>query len=82
MDRWKAAYPACNIEIELAKAAEYMAANPKKAKKNWQRFLVNWLARCQERGGTTERPVERKTLSWVERKEAELALTRERSCSM
>jgi len=49
---WSAAYPACDIKTELLKAAEWVKANPKKHKKNWFRFLVNWLARTQERGGT------------------------------
>jgi len=52
MENWKAAYPACDLSTELARAAEWVKANPKKHKKNWFRFLVNWLARTQERGGT------------------------------
>jgi hypothetical protein len=51
VSRWCDAYPALEIEVELAKAAAWLQANPAKRKKNYQRFLVNWLGRAQERGG-------------------------------
>jgi predicted phage replisome organizer len=51
VDRWADAYPALEVETELAKAAAWLQANPEKRKKNYQRFLVNWLGRSQERGG-------------------------------
>jgi hypothetical protein len=74
MTSWSKAYPACDIRIELAKAAQYVIANPNKRKKNWYRFLVNWLGRAQERGGTFRgfdgKPTP--TMSWAARKEAEL----------
>jgi predicted phage replisome organizer len=50
VDKWQAAYPAANVERELIKAGEWLVSNPKKRKKNYRAFLVNWLARCQERG--------------------------------
>jgi hypothetical protein len=50
VERWQAAYPAANVERELIKAGEWLTANPKKRKSNYRAFLVNWLARCQERG--------------------------------
>ena len=50
--RWIKAYPACDIERELAAAAEWCISNPAKGKKsNYRRFIVNWLSRSQERGG-------------------------------
>jgi uncharacterized protein YdaU (DUF1376 family) len=50
---WATAYPACTLDIELVRAAEWLIANPTKAKKsNWRRFLVSWLTRSQDRGGT------------------------------
>lgn len=49
---WTAAYPAVDVSRELAKAMEWVLANPNKTKRNWRRFLVGWLSRCQERGGT------------------------------
>jgi hypothetical protein len=50
---WKEAYPACDIDVELLRMREWILSNPAKAKKkNWRRFIVNWLARTQERGGT------------------------------
>jgi len=47
---WNRAYPAINVQTELLKAAAWIVANPKNEKKNWERFLVNWFSRVQERG--------------------------------
>lgn len=47
--QWLAAYPAVQIGTELEKAAAWAAANPTKRKKDWRRFLNNWMSRCQER---------------------------------
>lgn len=49
---WKEAYPACNITTELKRMEVWLVANPTKRKKNYRRFITNWLARNQERGGT------------------------------
>lgn len=49
---WKEAYPACDVTAELKKMREWLLANPEKKKKNYRRFIVNWLIRTQEKGGT------------------------------
>jgi uncharacterized protein YdaU (DUF1376 family) len=50
---WAQAYPACVLDIELVRASEWLKANPSRAhKSNWRRFLVSWLTRSQDRGGT------------------------------
>ena len=50
---WRDAYPAADIGQELAKATAWLKANPTKAKrKNWRKFLVSWLSRCQDSGGS------------------------------
>ena len=52
-EAWATAYPACTLDIELVRATEWLKANPTKARKsNWRRFLVSWLTRSQDRGGT------------------------------
>jgi hypothetical protein len=52
-DEWARAYPAAELEREFAKAHAWLRANPKKAgKRNWRLFVVRWLARCQDNGGT------------------------------
>ena len=39
---WATAFPACTRNIELVRAAEWLRANPTKARKsNWRRFLVS-----------------------------------------
>lgn len=50
---WKAAYPACDIQIELNRMGEWLRANPDRRKVNYRRFITNWLSRSQDRGGTT-----------------------------
>jgi len=49
---WKDAYPACDVKAELRKMRAWLLANPDKRKKNYKRFIINWLSRQQDRGGT------------------------------
>ena len=49
--RWASAYPACDIERQLAAMHDWLTANPTKRKQNYARFIGNWLANKQERGG-------------------------------
>lgn len=77
-ETWITAFPACVLDIELLRATEWLKANPTKAKKsNWRRFLVSWLTRSQDKGGTnrsagkTPEDVARKAI--LERKAREFA---------
>jgi uncharacterized protein YdaU (DUF1376 family) len=49
MTQWREAYPAANIDGELAKAAAWVIANPRNRKSNYARFLTNWLTKAQDR---------------------------------
>ena len=49
---WLDAYPACDIDQELRKMREWLLANPKQKKKNYERFINNWLSRTQDKGGS------------------------------
>lgn len=49
-DTWKAAFPAVDIDGELAKARAWVIANPAQKKSNWRRFLNGWLSRRQDKG--------------------------------
>lgn len=51
---WETAFPACDVvDILTKKMPVWMDANPAKAKKkNFKRFIVNWLTREQERKGS------------------------------
>jgi hypothetical protein len=50
---WAAAYPGAVLDQELAKATAWLRANPTRAgRRNWRRFVVGWLQRCQDKGGT------------------------------
>lgn len=48
---WEQAYPDVDVvDVLLKKIPPWLDANPQKArKKNWKRFIVNWLARQQNR---------------------------------
>lgn len=51
-ESWAAAYPACDLDRQLAAMHEWLRSNPAKARKrHWRRFVTNWLERSQERGG-------------------------------
>lgn len=58
--RWALAYPACNVERQLAQMNEWLLANPAEANKSaWARFVANWLKREQDKGG--DKRADRKT---------------------
>gem|GEM_PF-1923241 len=52
VEEWANAFPACDVELELAKMAKWLEANPTKRKSNYARFIFGWLTRSQDRGGT------------------------------
>ena len=54
---WAQAFPGAVLEQELAKATAWLRANPSRAgRRNWRAFLVRWLSRCQDKGGTNREP--------------------------
>lgn len=55
--QWAKAYPACDIDQQLARMDQWLKFNPERAvKKNWGRFITNWLTKSQERGGDIQTP--------------------------
>ena len=40
---WERDYEPLNVRQELVKANEWLEANPRRRKKNYNRFVVNWL---------------------------------------
>jgi hypothetical protein len=46
---WRCTYPGVNVTEELEKMVEWLHANPRKRKKNYYRFAVNWLASAHTR---------------------------------
>lgn len=72
-DKWQAAYPAVDIDLEIKKAEAWVLANPKNAKSNWARFLTSWLTRAQDRAGragfaelTGKQPLSRSRLKTID----------------
>jgi len=62
-ERWAKTYQLVDVEHEIGAAAEWLLANPTKQKKNYQRFLTNWLKNAQDRttqksGGKSPEPVQ------------------------
>jgi hypothetical protein len=51
-EAWATAYPAVELDRQLAAADQWLRANPAKSRKSlWRKFITGWLARSQERGG-------------------------------
>jgi hypothetical protein len=54
---WAEAYPGAVLNQELAKATSWLKANPERAgKRKWRAFIVRWLSKCQDKGGTNRQP--------------------------
>jgi hypothetical protein len=52
VEELQAAYPACDIDRQLRAMDQWLKSNREKShKSNWRRFLTNWLAKEQDRGG-------------------------------
>jgi len=49
LEKWKETYPAIKVTQEIKKAEAWYLANPKKKRKNIDRFLVNWFNRAEEK---------------------------------
>lgn len=49
---WADTYPAVDCESELRRAAEWCLSGARGRKGNYRRFIVTWLGRAQDRGGT------------------------------
>ncbi len=45
--RWNQIYGQIDVTREMYKMDEWLAANPARSKKNYKRFIVNWLAKAQ-----------------------------------
>jgi len=47
LEKWKEAFPSVNVSVELKKMEAWLIANPYRHKKNYERFIVNWLGRAK-----------------------------------
>jgi hypothetical protein len=73
-ESWQRAYPALDLEAELAGARAWVEANPANRKSNWSRFLVGWLGRKQDRAPARRQaptwqapsPAERRAEDWAQ----------------
>jgi hypothetical protein len=54
-EAWMQAYPNVDIAVQLFRMTEWIKANPKKAnKKNWRKFITNWLLASSEKAESRE----------------------------
>ena len=53
--QWQKSYPAVDVFAEIAKMESWLDANPKKrkTKAGIKRFINSWLARAQDKGGSS-----------------------------
>jgi hypothetical protein len=49
LDLWAGAYPAVDLNSELNAMSAWLVANPKNRKSNYEKFIVNWLKRSQDK---------------------------------
>lgn len=56
---WRRGYPTLDVDQEIAKMAMWSEANPSKRKTRTgiRKFVVSWLNRASEKGGSLELPV-------------------------
>lgn len=81
MEAWANSYPACDINMELGRMGEWIIANPAKGKKsNYRRFIVNWLSRSQDRGGSvpSRKPEHRPDAGLMSREDMNALIQRRR----
>jgi hypothetical protein len=72
LSAWQAAYPSCNLQTELKRAAAWILSNPTSApKSNYARFMNTWLSRQQNQASLraipTARSVANKVCAYCER---------------
>lgn len=60
---WQDGYPAVDIKAELKKMNLWFDANPKKRKtsRGIRSCIINWMARCQDKGGSSNYGIATKT---------------------
>src|SRR3569832_683206 len=56
INRWREAFSAIDVRAEISRAEVWLQANSIRRKSNKARFLVNWLARAQDRGQRAAAP--------------------------
>lgn len=48
-EQWESLFKKIDVIAEIEKAEAWLKANPRKRKKNYDRFLLNWFARAEDR---------------------------------
>jgi DNA-binding MarR family transcriptional regulator len=67
LQKWKEAYPLVDIEGEIKQMEAWVASVPRtRWKKDWKRFIVNWLSREQDRAEIRNAKQKTKKNEWDE----------------
>jgi hypothetical protein len=53
LNKWKETFN-CDVEAEIKKMEVWLSANPERRKKNYERFIYNWLSKASEKSSNTK----------------------------
>jgi len=67
LQKWKEAFPLVDVDGEIRQMEAWIASVPKtRWKKDWKRFIVNWLSREQDRAEIRSAKQKTKKIEWEE----------------
>ena len=72
METWKEAYPNVDLNQEMLNMKAWLLSNTSKAKKDFNRFTNQWLARAMQNGGSIPMSFTKKSEKVIEKKMDEL----------
>ena len=53
LNKWKETFN-CDVEAEIKKMEVWLSANPERRKKNYERFITNWLSKASEKSNNAK----------------------------
>jgi len=53
LNKWKETFN-CDVEAEIKKMEVWLSANPERRKKNYERFIYNWLSKASEKSSNAK----------------------------
>ena len=53
LNKWKETFN-CDVDIEIKKMEVWLSANPERRKKNYERFIYNWLSKASEKSSNAK----------------------------
>jgi hypothetical protein len=53
LNKWKETFN-CDVDIEIKKMEVWLSANPERRKKNYEKFIYNWLSKASEKSSNAK----------------------------